>query len=403
MRNCGKINAFVLIQSFMLMLVHRNKSYQEWALCLSDILKSTVSKQAVFNRLNDKLVITLKSLVIDVIANKVDKHVKVGIFKSFKSVWIQDSTSVHLPDAASVLFKGNKSMGKQKSVAKLNIVINLLTGSIPVMDWYNFTDNEQKLASQKLSVVKKGDLLIRDLGYFVLSSFENLSNEGVFFLSRLHFRVKLYNTKTQQPINLTQLLGSKKSVDIEVLCGNSKTLRVRLVALKLSAQQANERIRKAKSDRDKRLNHSKEYYKQLQYVIFVTNVKSDTWNTAQVAQAYKSRWNIEILFKSWKSGINISRIIPDVKTNLYRIECVLYLLLLYLSWFQQKLYIPLKWDKLIAEKGLSIIKLVKLFFHRPQLWLNNTKISIDVYNEIRYFCCFDRRHDRFNSFKYITP
>ena len=387
----------------MLMLVYRNRSYQDWALCLSDVIKSTVSKQAVFNRLNQKLVITLKSLVKDVISNRVDKQIKVGIFKPFKSVWIQDSTSVHLPDAASALFKGNKSMGKQKSVAKLNIVINLLTGSIPVMDWYNFTDNEQKLASQKLPVVNRGDLLIRDLGYFVLSSFENLSEEGVFFLSRLHSGVKIYCTKTQKPINLTQLLGSKKSVDIEVLCGKSKKLQVRLVALKLSAQQANDRIRKAKYNRDKRLNHSKEYYKLLQYVIFITNVKRDTWTTTQVAQAYKSRWSIEILFKSWKSGIHISQIIPDVKTNLYRIECILYLLLLYLSWFQQKLYIPLKWDKSFTEKGLSIIRLVKLFFHRPQLWLNSNKLPIDVYNEIRYFCCFDRRHDRVNLFKFIKP
>ena len=387
----------------MLMLVHRNRSYQDWAVCLSEVIKITVSKQAVFSRLNEKFVLTLKSLVKDVISTRVDKNIKVGIFKSFRSVWIQDSTTIHLPDAASILFKGNKSRGKQKSVAKLNVVINLLTGSIPVMDWYNFTDNEQKLASQKLPIVKKGDLLIRDLGYFVLSSFEDLSEEGIFFLSRLHYGVKLYNPKTQQPINLTTLLGSKKSVDIEVLCGKSKRLQVRLVALKLSDQQANDRIRKAKHNRDKRLNHSKEYYKLLQYAIFITNVKRDTWNTTQVAQAYKSRWNIEILFKSWKSGIHICDIIPNVKTNVYRIECILYLLLLYLSWFQQKLYVPLKWDKTFIKKGLSIIKLVKLFFFRPQLWLNKVRISIDVHNEIRYFCCFDRRQDRVNAFKYLTP
>lgn len=387
----------------MLMLVHRNRSYQDWAVCLSEVIKSTVSKQAVFSRLNEKFVLTLKSLVKDVISTRVDKNIKVGIFKSFRSVWIQDSTTIHLPDAASILFKGNKSRGKQKSVAKLNVVINLLTGSIPVMDWYNFTDNEQKLASQKLPIVKKGDLLIRDLGYFVLSSFEDLSEEGIFFLSRLHYGVKLYNPKTQQPINLTTLLGSKKSVDIEVLCGKNKRLQVRLVALKLSDQQANDRIRKAKHNRDKRLNHSKEYYKLLQYAIFITNVKRDTWNTTQVAQAYKSRWNIEILFKSWKSGIHICDIIPSVKTNVYRIECILYLLLLYLSWFQQKLYVPLKWDKTFIKKGLSIIRLVKLFFFRPQLWLNKVRISIDVYNEIRYFCCFDLRQDRVNAFKYLTP
>lgn len=399
-RNCGKINAFVFIQSFMLMLVNRNRSYQEWAICLSSLIKSTVSKQAVFNRMNQKFALTLKSLVKDVISYKIDKINKVGIFKPFKSVWIQDSTSIHLPDAAITLFKGNVANGKQKSVAKLNVVINLLSGSIPVMDWHNFSDNEQKLSTRKLPFIKKGDLLIRDLGYFVLSSFESLSMEGIYFLSRLPYGVNLYNPKSNQLLFLSRLLNRKKSIDIEVLCGKSKKIKVRLVALKLSAQQINERIRKAKNDRDLRLNHSKEYYKLLQYVIFITNVNKDTWNTKQVAQAYKSRWNIEILFKSWKSGMHIKDIIPDVKKNIYRVECVLYLLILYLSWFQQKIYVPLKWDKTVAKRGLSLIKLIKLFFMRPQLWFTKTKLNRETVNEITYFCSFEVRNDRTNSFNY---
>jgi hypothetical protein len=402
-RNSGKINAFILIQTFMQMLILRNRSYQEWAMCLSDIIKDTVSKQAISNRLNDKFAHTLKLLLKDVIADKVQKRVHVDLFKSFKSVWIQDSTTVHLPDAAGVLFSGNVSKGKQKSVAKLNIVVNLLSGNIPVMDWHSFTENEQKISSQRLSVLKKGDLLIRDLGYFVISSFERLAQDGVFFLSKLRYGVRLYNPTTLEPIELSALLGSRRSIDIEVLCGSNKNLKVRLVAIKLSVQQANDRIRKAKHDRDKRLNHSKTYYKLLEYVIFITNVKDDKWTVEQVAKAYRSRWNIEILFKSWKSGIHITDLIPQVITNVHRIECILYLILLYLSWFQQKIYMPLKWNKYFSDNGLSIMRLVKLLFMRPQVWLCIEKIPQYVINEIKYYCCYDVRSDRTNSFKFLSP
>jgi len=401
LRNRGKLNAFVLIQSFMSVLVHRSKSYQDWAICLSSIIQTSVSKQAVSSRLNEKFALTLKSLLKNVITNKVQNKVRVELFKSFRTVWIQDSTTLHLPDATTVLFKGNVSRNKQKSVAKLNIVLNLLNGSIPVMDWYNFTDNEQKIASQNLSVVKRGDLLIRDLGYFVLSSFEKLAQDGVFFLSRMRYGVNLCNPNTHKPINLLTLLGAQKSIDIEVLCGKNKSLKVRLVALKLSAEQANNRVRKAKQDRDKRMNHNKTYYKLLQYAIFITNVKQDRWTPQQVANAYRSRWNIEIIFKSWKSGLNIADIIPDVTINIYRIECILYLILLYLSWFQQKIYMPLKWDRQICKTGLSIIRLVKLLFMKPHIWLFQSQIPPKMIDEIKYYCCYDLRYDRVNLFKSI--
>jgi hypothetical protein len=400
-RSCGKINAFVIIQSFMLMIVHRNKSYQDWATCISSILRLTVSKQAVFNRLNQSFANTLKALLTNVISQQSSKQIDVKLFKSFNSVWLQDSTTFHLPDAVVSLFKGNSSGGKQKSLAKLNVLYNISNGSIPVMDLFNFTDNEQKIASIKHPFINKGDLIIRDLGYFVLSVFEQLQNEGVFFLSRLHFGVKLYMPDTIKQVELSKILRGKKQVDIQVLCGKHNKLKARLVAIKLSNEQANNRIRKAKQNRDKRLNHNEEYYKLLEYAIFITNVQNDKWRVKQVAQAYKIRWNIEILFKSWKSGIHIKDMIPDVKTNVYRVECVLYLILIYLSWFQQKIYTQLKFENEILKKGISIIKAVKFVFMRPQLWVTKTKLDPQIYNEIKYFCRYETRHDRINSYQFL--
>ncbi len=86
-----------------------------------------------------------------------------------------------------------------------------------------------------------------------------------------------------------------------MLCGKDKKLKVRLVAIKLSHEQAAQRKRKAKQDRDRRLNHSKGYYELLGYIIFITTVTEQIWNEQQVAAAYRVRWNIEIQFKSWKA------------------------------------------------------------------------------------------------------
>lgn len=396
-RSRGKINAYVLIQSFMLILVHQGRSYRDWAISLSSVINDTVSKQAVFNRLNGSFTQTLKVLLKDVICKQAGKSVKTELFEAFKRVWLQDSTSLHLPDAANILFKGNISGGQQKAIAKLNVVVDILTGATPIMELMSFTDNEQKLASRKLPILRKGDLLIRDLGYFVLSAFEQLNSDKIFFLSRLRYGINLYHPITHKAINLSVLLDGKSVIDTNVVCGKKKSLKVRLVAIKLSEEQTNNRIRKAKTNRDKRLNHNTEYYKLLGYAIFITNVSKECWTARQVAEAYRVRWNIEILFKSWKSGIHIADLIPDAKNNLHRIESVLYLILLYICWFQLKIYIPLKWNKEISKKGLSIIKTVKHLFMKPHLWLYQEIISQTLYEEILYYCCYDKRKDRTNA------
>jgi hypothetical protein len=195
---------------------------------------------------------------------------------------------------------------------------------------------------------------------------------------------------------LKKLLAGKNILDAKVLCGAKERLRVRLVAIKLDEQQAAERIRKAKNDRDKRLNHDDDYYFLLGYVVFITNVGDDIWQATQVAQAYRCRWNVEILFKSWKSGLKADGRIPDARTKTERVESYLYILLLYLSWFHRLVFAPLRWA-VYKETGrhLSIIK--------AALWVANnidwffTGCSPKMKKEIKYYCLYDKRKDRDNA------
>jgi hypothetical protein len=185
-------------------------------------------------------------------------------------------------------------------------------------------------------------------------------------------------------------------VDIRALCGNQERLHVRLIAIKLDERQTAERIRKSKNDRDKRLNHSSEYYFLLGYVIFITNVDHDIWQSSQAAQAYRCRWNIEILFKSWKSGLKAGRYIPQAKKHTERVESYLYMMLLYLSWFHLQVFVPLRWA-VNNETGrhLSIIK--------AALWaVNNidwffSGCSRSMIRDIKYHCLYDKRNKRENA------
>lgn len=390
----------------MLMMSTGQKSYSDWASSLTRVIGKTVSKQGIFNRMTQAWTSTVKTLLQEVISQQSQQKIKHSLFKGFSNVWLQDSTTLHLPDVLRKRFKGNMSRGKQKSVAKLNVVINVLSGICPVLEWMSFTVNEQRLSSTISSIAKKGDLVIRDLGYFVLESFKQLQTDGIYFLSRLRFGVSLHDPETGKEIHLDKLLKGKTFIDQKFLIGADKDLEVRLVAIKLSRAQTNQRILKARKDRDRRKNHSKKYYQLLGYVIFITTVENQTWDYKQVAEAYRVRWNIEILFKSWKSGFHIQDIIPEARTHTERVESILYLILIFITWFQMLIYIPLRWAKELRGQTLSIIKTVK-YVANHLYDLINLKLTLKLKKQIIYHCCYDKRHDRLNANerleKFILP
>lgn len=373
-----------------------SSSYTAWAQYIESIIGKRVSKQAIFERMNSSWVLFVKQLLEMVIVQHISKVDTKEIFNHFNRVLLQDSTNIHLPDHMARIYKGGFAKGKEKSIAKLNLVIDIFSGKFLLMQCMSFTKTEQAIASNILDLSKKGDLVIRDLGYSSLGIFEQMTQKGIYFLSRLQYGISLFEAESQRPINLLQLLKGKSSVNLWVLCGKNKITKVRLVAIRLSKEQAAERKRKAKQNRDKRLNHSQEYYDLLDYVIFITNVSEDIWKEHQVANVYRIRWNIEIIFKSWKSGFKIKELIPKDIKRTERIESILYLIMLYLIWFQKLIYIPLK---LYADKHnyqISIIKLSKTRLAKSNIWITNKVNNTDI-KKLVLQCLYDIRHDRINA------
>ena len=366
-------------------------SYSAWSLCLSALTAVTVSKQAIFERMNSAWVETLKSLLKDVIGEQAKCRIKHSLMNSFNNVWLQDSTCIKLPPVLFDKFRGNIIKGTKNAVAKLNVIVNLLDGSCAALQWSAFTKTEQALSTDIFSVARKGDLVIRDLGYFTFDSFEKMNMDGIWFLSRWRYGILLFNAKNGNPVDLINLLGNKAFVDIEILCGE-KRVPMRLVAIKCDDAQAAERIRKAKANRHRAANHSPDYYTLLGYVIFLTNVKTETWNYKQIAAAYRLRWNIEILFKSWKSYLNFERMIPEARTNVYRVESWLYLLMLYVCWFQQIVYTPL----MLRRIKVSIMKVTRWALLNTWKWITHLK-PCNWIAEITYLCSYDTRR-RSNAF-----
>jgi hypothetical protein len=383
-RSAKKITALDFVLGFIFSCACGQNTFSQWAIQISMLSGGSVSKQAVFDRIGKEAVAFAQSLLECFLLRQSRRQFKADLFSGFGKVLLQDSTTLCLPQSLHGFFKGNCSRGEQKAVARIQSIINVKKMQFLHFSLGSFTDNDQSASSSVLPWVNKGDLVIRDLGYFALSCFCSLISRQAYFLSRLRFAVNLYDEKDRQ-LCLRKLLRMPIAKDQWVYMGAKQKVRVRLIMIPLGAQQAAEKIRKAKRDRDKRLNHSKAYYQWLRYTVLITNVEEKAWTAPQAMQAYRVRWHIEIIFKSWKSGFHMQQLLHEGCTNENRVRVSIYLLLLFICLFIHKVYAP-------DDKNTSLLKLCKYAFVniRQLFTISSSQLKL----LIQKHCCYDKRKDR---------
>jgi Transposase DDE domain len=393
-RKSRKITAFHFVIGFIISCCYGKNTFTQWALQVSLLSGKRVSKQSIFDRLHSKATTFAQQLLEHVLIKQSGKGFTSELFSYFGNVLLQDSTTLRLPQVLSKIFPGNHSRGEQKAVARIQSIFSLKTMKFIKFSLCGFTQNDQGASGEILPLVKDGDLVIRDLGYFSLSVFEKLISANVHILSRLRYGVTIFDAQGNI-ILLKELLKQKRGVDRWIYIGSTTKARVRLVMLPVPAQQAAEKIRRAKQDRDARINHNKEYYEWLKYNAYITTVGKEVWAAAEVYKAYKVRWQIEITFKSWKSGFNLQHILHEGCTNENRVRVSIFLMLLFMCLFMHKIYVHYK--EAIETKTNKRISLLKLSLYAG----NNIKEILTIPDKILkeligLHCCYDKRSDRIN-------
>lgn len=347
-RKAKKIKALNLILSFYNSHLTGNFSLSGWAFQLGALINKPVSKQAVFDRVDADFINLCRQLVEKSFCSKY----KGGkLLNKFKNVYIQDSSCIHLPATLYPFYQGNRNYRGNHSVAKIQVIYNLMKNTFEELKLTSFTRNDQAAAADILKFVRPADLIVRDLGYFVIGTLKEIIKLKAHFICPLRKEVKLFYQHNNQPVDLKKLVKNKKYLKRQVLLGAEQRLPVTLIAVKLDEKTVRHRQRCAIYDRDRRKKLTTEKLYLLGWDIFICSCEDLEPQTIQAI--YSIRWQIEIIFKSWKSHLKLEQSIPSRLERPFIAEAVIFLTLLVVILFIMPVY---RW----ALKIISATSLLKL-------------------------------------------
>ena len=225
------------------------------------------------------------------------------ILKRFSAVYIQDSSVINLPDNLQEEWPGcGNGAGQGGSAVKIEVRLDLLSGKMvgPFLESGRMNDAVSKIQKEPVSAQS---LRIADVGYWSLDEMDRIAASGGFWLSRLKsvVRIALPGGKSQDIVSFLKHLDCN-SVDCQVLVSDNKPTPARLLAIRVPQEVADQRRRKLREDAQRRKKAvSQRSLALADWTVFVTNVPADLLTLTETLVVMRSRWQIELLFKLWKS------------------------------------------------------------------------------------------------------
>jgi hypothetical protein len=247
------------------------------------------------------------------------------LLRQFRRVLLVDSSSWDISEKLSAVLPGSGGLASAAS-CKIQTVYDYKRSELEFLDVTAGTVPDNRYTDHLPSMLHKGDLLLVDQGYFKLKTLAQIVAKSAFFLTRFQVGTTLKDSLTQAPIDLAKHLSRMKgnAYEMDVTMGSKEVPQVacRLIALRVSAQVANERRRKLKKQAKKKGRVvSRHHLRMCEWTLLITNIARHWLPMEMVRALYTIRWQIELLFKQFKS---ILRVHLSDTGNENRLRCELY-------------------------------------------------------------------------------
>lgn len=304
----GKFTGSSLVQTVVLGLLRQPSATLEELAQMAEACGVSVSAQAIDQRFTKPFAATLTAVLERAVEHIVTADpVAIPLLNRFTGVYIQDCSTISLPAALAADWPGCGGSGAAGQAAlKLGVRLNLLAGQLdgPFLASGRTHDRSVPHAADPLP---PGSLWMGDLGLVTLARLAAIATDGGYWLTRINAQTQIETDDGQVWDQSTLLAGQTRDcVELAVRLGAHARLPARLLAVRVPDDVAEERRERLRRDAArKRPRHpepvSAERLALANWSIYVTNVPAERLSLAEAVVLVRARWQIELLFKLWKS------------------------------------------------------------------------------------------------------
>jgi hypothetical protein len=280
--------------------------------------------------------------------------IDLSLLKKFSGLQIVDSSGFGLPDSLQSEFPGSGGDGP-KSALKLQVIWDFLHGNFLEIVTQDGTQPDQSFCQHALQILP-GWLCLSDLGYFALETLETIVPAQAYFISRWLTGCGLVDPVTETKFDLLCYVQNtpQNQLELHLWVGFQKRMACRLLAIRLSPEIVEEKRRQLREKaRRKGRPVSATSLVWLEWSILIPHVPLAWLTLEQVSLIYRLRWQIELVFKMWKSECQMERMAGRIRA---RVLCEMYAKLIGSVIFQY-ISFPLRW----TDRELSPIKAIQTF------------------------------------------
>jgi hypothetical protein len=229
--------------------------------------------------------------------------VTIPVLQRFNGVYLDDSSTIILPDELAAVWSGCSSRtGHGRAALKLHLRWDWLQGQL-IGPFLSDGRQHDRTSVLQQCALPPGSLRLADLGYWSLAELATLDQSGVFWLTRPKVQTAIFTADGQQ-WDLLDLLQAQKTDEfaLAVELGVKQRVPARLLARRVPATVAQARRRRIRATARRRGRQpTKRQLALADWLIYVTNVPGAQLSDAEVLAVARVRWQIELLFKLWKS------------------------------------------------------------------------------------------------------
>ncbi|UJL45853.1 IS4 family transposase [Virgibacillus sp. NKC19-16] len=299
------------------------KSLTELCAQFSGLFGLQITTEGLNQRFDETAVDFLKKIFHSLLMTQVVTALPIVEKRLFNTIRIMDSTAFDLPSDYK------KFEGPNGSGIKIQLEYELYQGIFRHLQVQNGKDNDSTYPASIQNDIETGDLFLRDLGYFSQRNLLTIAKNGGYFISRLKSDTNLYQKDEQgnwQKLNTMEIMDPLKPgedielTDVRIGAKKEDPLIARVVMTKLTEEQ--EQQRQAQLNiKNRKGKSTPSAQKHVSINMFATNIPQEMVGSEEIYSLYSLRWQIEILFKTWKSLFKIDEI-KEMKQE--RFECHLY-------------------------------------------------------------------------------